>query len=168
MKIYLLYILPNSKLYAISDNKEFIKRFLTERNPKLFKLVTKKCDKEVGLPFMSTNYKYQLDRIPLEDDNGDCELIGTIEEGSIINLVCEKMAETCTYLKNRLSNNDYFTDEFKSLLNDLTTISKDLNYHPIIQIDSIKLFYHLFKETFIHKDEITYDESDEILYSYRN
>lgn len=157
MKIYLLYLLPKNTLYAITDNKEFMERFISERNSKLFKTITKKCNKEDGIKLLNDYAKYILNIIPLEDSNGDYHIIGTIEEDDIINRVCEQMAETCTQLKYHFMKNVPFNDEYKEVLNALTTISKDIDCHPIIQIDSIKLFYHLFKNTFTECENIDND-----------
>ena len=160
--------MPKNKLYAITDNKEYMERFMTERNSKLFKVVTRKCDKEEGLKIITDNNINVLVRIPLEDINGDYEIIGTTEEDDTINRVCEKMAETCDYLKRHFIENVPFTDDYKILLDTLTTISKDVNCHPIIQIDSLKLFYHLFKNTFVDDEELEYDEfTNDILDMYK-
>ena len=167
MKIYSLYLLSKNKLYAITDNREFMERFLSERNSKLFKVITRKYDKEEGLKLINDNNQNILNIIPLEDSND--EIVGTIEEDGVINRVCEKMAETCNYLKIHFTENVPFNNEYKAILSDLTTISKDIYYHPIIQIDSIKLFYHLFKETFVENDNLEYDdEIEDILNMYKN
>lgn len=171
MKLYSLYLLPKNKLYAITDNKEYMERFLSERNSKLFKVVTKKGDKEECLKILTDNNINKLQIIPLEDENGDYEIIGTVYEDDTINCVCENMAETCNHLKLYFTQNVPFNEEYKAVLSALTTISKDINFHPIIQIDSVRLFYHLFKETFV-EDLIEYDDDsnykNEILNKYKN
>jgi hypothetical protein len=168
MKIYSLYLKTKNNVYAITDNIEFMKRFISERNSNLFKVTTLKCDKNEGLKLLNDNSKNVLNIIPLEDINGDYEIIGTIEEDNIINRVCERMAETCNYLKSNFIENVPFNDEYKALLNALTTISKDIDYHPIIQIDSVKLFYYLFKETFTECEEAEFEnETYDILNMYK-
>lgn len=169
MKVYLIYLLPKNKLYAITDNREYMERFLSERNSKLFNVVTQKCDKDEGLKLLTNNSRNVLNVIPLEDMEGDYEIIGTIEEDDIINCVCEKIGDTCNHLKLHFTQNVPFNDEYKAVLAALTTISKDIDYHPIIQIDSVKLFYHLFKDTFAKTDHLGYDdETHDILSKYLN
>lgn len=153
MKVYLFY--HKNLLYGFTYNKEYMERFLLERNSRLFKCITKKMDKQEYFEFSKDKELLKLCEIPLEDTNGDCNIIGTVSEENEIMLVCEKFGETCEYLKVHFTKNVPFNNEYKEILDLLTTISKDSNHHPIIQIDSVKLFYHLFKDTFI---EITDDE----------
>lgn len=158
MKIYLLYLIPKNKLYAVTDSAKYLERFLSERNEKLFRIITKKVNYDEGFQFLDENKFINLNIIPLEDSNGDCSIIGTIQEDNILCRVCDKFGETCEYLKLHFTKNVPFNDEYKSLLYALTSISKNINNHPIIQIDSVKLFYHLFKETFINQEYI--DDTD--------
>jgi hypothetical protein len=165
MKVYLLYLLPKKKLYAFTDNKDYLKRFLSERNSKLFKVKEKRLDKENDGDsiFMMENVSKHLNIVPLEDKNGDCSIIATNEEDHILSDVCEKMEEVCSSLKVYFTENVPFNDEYKSILDDLTTVTKNINNHPIIQIDTVKLFYYLFKETFISQDDIALmDDIDDI------
>lgn len=161
MKVYLLYLLSKNRLYAISDNKKIIKQFLSERNHKLFNLVMKSGDKEDMLKILNEYKLLKLGDIPLEDSNGDYNIIGTLEEDNLLSHVCERMAESCQQLKLHFTQNVPFKNEYKSLLDDLTSVTKNLNNHPIIQINSIKLFYYLFKETFIDMGQLEeFDISD--------
>ena len=173
MKIYLLYLLPQNKLYAVTSSKKYMKQFLEERNSKCFNVIKRKFDDEDAKIFLDSNSRLKLDTIPLEDLNGDYSIIGTIEENYTINCVCENMAESCYHLKLHFMENIPFKDEYIELLDNLTTISKNINCHSIIQIDSVKLFYFLFKETFTILDEDDYlidtDEYlNEIISAYRS
>ena len=164
MKVYLLYLLPKKKLYAFTDNKTYLERFLSERNPKLFKVKEKKVENDSL--FILENVSLHLNIIPLEDENGDCSIIGTNTEDDILSRFCEKMEDTCQQLKIHFTENVPFNDEYKSILDDLTTITKNVDNHPIIQIDTVKLFYYLFKETFIESDENIVDDNNEIIEKY--
>ena len=165
MKLYVIYLRSKKSIYAYTDNKEYMERFLLERNSNLFKCVTKKIDKSDYIEFAKDKELLKLRTIPLEDSNGDCDIIGTASEENEIMTVCEKFGDTCEYLKLHFTKNVPFNNEYKELLNLLTTISKDINYHPIIQIDSVKLFYHLFKYTFIEltDDEITEERMENFI-----
>lgn len=166
MKVYLIYLLPKKKLYAFTDNKCYLERFLLERNEKLFKVKEKTIDDDSL--FLLENISLHLNVIPLENKDGDCNIIGTNTEEAILDTVCEKMGEVCDYLKVHLTKNVPFNIEYKSLLEDLTTITKNTNNHPIIQMDTVKLFYYLFKETFIEQNEIDYiDDTDDFIKKYK-
>lgn len=149
MKIYLLFLLPKNKLYAITDNKKFLKQFLSERNSNIFNIVTKSYNEESMLELLEEYKLLKLHNIPLEDSNGDYEIIGTLQEDNLLSDVCERFDETCRHLKLHFTKNVPFKNEYKYILDSLTTINKNINNHPIIQIDSVKLFYYLFKETFV-------------------
>ena len=169
MKIYLLYLLPKQKLYAVTNNKKYLDRFLEERNSKLFKVKIKKVD-EGDVSILKNNKQLNLDIIPLENDNGDCNIIGTYYEDHILSNVCDKMSETCENFKFHFTQNVGFKDEYKHLLINLTTVSKNINNHPIIQIDTVKLFYYLFKDTFIYQDndDDDYETKNEFIEKYKN
>ena len=152
MKIYLLYLLPKNKLYAVSDNKKYVKRFLSERNSKLFNVITRKGDDEELVKIIDDNKRIKLNIIPLEDYNGDHNIIGTVDEDNILTAVCENMSDICDYFKLHFTSDIPFKRKYIELIDNLSTISKNVNYHPIIQIDSVKLFYYLFKESFFCLD----------------
>ena len=152
-------------LYAVTDNKSYCNQFLRERNSKCFRVITKKMDEHECLKILNNNKSLNLNMIPLESSDGDCNIIGTTQEDNILSSVCEKMAESCEYLKLHFTKNVPFNIEYKELIDNLTTISKNINNHPIIQIDSVKLFYHLFKETFVEHSQIELD--DEFIEFYK-
>lgn len=161
MKIYSLYLISRNILYAVTDNKSYIKKFLSERNRNLFKVNITKFDKDDGLKYLDSNKFLKLNEILLEDSDGVCTIIGTIQEDDILGCICEKMSENCEYLKLHFTQNVPFNNEYKSLLNELTTITKNINNHPIIQIDSVKLFYYLFKDTFVEAKYLDYLSDDD-------
>ena len=151
MKLYLLYL--KNQLYGITNNKEYVTQFLSERNPNLFNVITEKMDDDECMKYISNNSSLKLIEILLEDKNGSYSLIGTIKEDEELNYTCEKFVDTCNNFKLHFLDNVPFKKKVKSLLDDLTTISKVENYHSIIQIDSVKLFYYLFKETFLETNQ---------------
>jgi transcriptional regulator of NAD metabolism len=60
--------------------------------------------------------------------------------------------------------------EYKTILENLCTVSKNIDNHPIVQIDTVKLFYALFKNTFIDISDIenaTDNDHEELLNQYR-
>lgn len=152
MKLYLLYL--KNILYGISDNKKLVNQFLSERNSNLFTVVVKKIDEELCYKYKVDNPSLTLTEIILEDKNGLYTIIGTIKEEEKLNYTCEQFVDTCNSFKLHFLNNVPFKKKIKSLLDDLTNISKIENDHLIIQIDSVKLFYYLFKETFLEEDKI--------------
>lgn len=164
MKIYLIYILPKNKLYAISDNKKYVKRFLLERNAKNFKVIKKKFDTDEYNDFLNENIRLRLYEIPLEDLSGNYTIIGTNIENYIIDSVCENIADSCFRFKVHFMENFTFNNEYKAVLDAMTTVSKNINEHLILQIDSMKLFYYLFKETFADYDQCVFiDEKSEYI-----
>lgn len=146
MKLYLLYM--KNQLYGITDNKDYVTQFLSQRKSNIFTVVTEKMDKEECIKYIQDNSSLKLIEILLEDENSSYTIIGTVKEEDEINCTCEKFSDTCNSFKLHFLPNFPFKKKIKSFLEDLTTISKMENNHPIIQINSVKLFYHLFKETF--------------------
>ena len=160
--------MPKRKLYAITNNKLYIDRFLNERNTNCFKLVITKCDKDEWDNIIQEDRRYLLTRIPLENSDGDFEIIGTMYENNILDRVSEKMADTCETLKLHFVQNVPFNMEYKMILEDLCTVSKNIDNHAIIQIDSVKLFFALFKETFVDlSEENDTSEDNDMIEYYR-
>ena len=153
MKIYRIYHKTIGGLYAITDKKEYFEKFLSQRNSNLFTLEKFKIDKDRVEEYLTHNSKLRLIDIPLEDETGDYSLIGTVNEENILNLICERVGDFCYHLNLNFTQNFPFNSEYKTLIDDLTTISRDENYHQIIQLDSVKLFYFLFRNTFTLSEE---------------
>lgn len=63
MNVYFIY---KDSLYAITNNKKVLDSFLSERNPKLFKIVKHKMTRETYLYLIKDYHKYQLDFRQLE------------------------------------------------------------------------------------------------------
>lgn len=173
MKLYLIYLRSKNRLYAITDIRDYLERFCSERNPRCFSVCINKFSKEDGLAFMTKYSSLKLQEIPLESEDGDCSIIGTIHEEYMFNVVCENMAESCDQLKLYFTKNVPFNNEYKELLDSLTTITKDENFHPIIQMNTVKLFYYIFRDTFVEDNDVKLLNTDtgylnEIISKYKN
>ena len=174
MKLYLVYLISNSKLYAITEDHTRLKKFLSERNRNLFKVIPRKLEKD-DLRHLDAEYRrLKMIDINLESSDGDFTIVGTIDEESILTHICEKMESRCNEFKLHFTKNVPFNKEYLELLDSLTTIVKNINNHPIIQIDSVRLFYYLFKDTFLNiehletlNDEVS-DSIDDYIEKYRS
>ena len=113
MKAYLIYLKPRNILYAISNDKKLVKQFLSERNNKLFHTEIKTVDNDEWLMLLNGRKLLRLQNIPLEDSNGDYNIIGTIVEDNQLTAVCEKMMESCYHIKQHFTNNVPFKNEYK-------------------------------------------------------
>ena len=60
------------------------------------------------------------------------------------------------YFESNILKNVPFNDEYKELIEELTTYYHDENNHPIIDIDGIALFYELFRNTFLESEKIDF------------
>lgn len=149
-KCYMYYLKDDSSLYAYTLNKIYAKNFKKQRNMKLF--IERKIYMD-EYEFSSFSYKHkdlQLIHDYLYDGKNDIEIICTVEESDMMTAWIEEMYDTIDtmqiYLQELKVKNKYLKS-ISRLTDSLIDEKNSLN------ISTFKLFFNLFKFTFINKEE---------------
>lgn len=149
-KVYLYYI--NNKLYAWTIRKEDRDYFESQRNMKVFKRKKKVMEPIVFRGFM-VKYKDQmiLD-IPLES-NGNTYLIrGTYAEDTKMSLQIDDILRELDYLDlyfQKVFSKDVLPDKYQKAIQMLLSYQTTAkNKEKEFKVNSLSLFYDLFKYTF--------------------
>lgn len=161
IKVY-IYILkkedPNKEIYGYTVSKEIAKQFENQRNMKLFYRIVKRMDKYELMIFMNDNKSKQLCKDNLYDGERDYQIIATIDESSSLSESCDSIFSTIIFINDALI--DYkLKDKYLKAINEITDFLNNKRYE-YSNINTFKLFYHLFRETFY--EDI--NESDDSLY----
>ena len=146
--MYRFYLKKTKELYAYTITKEYKKRFLNERNPDNFYLITSNVPDIEFMVFDNANQSSKLIPIVLNSDKGEyMEIIGTQAEE-------ERMFWEIETIYNII---DYFRTSFtdfpfkKKYIYPLNTINSfDTDFKP--RINSLALFSYLFKNTFVKEE----------------
>lgn len=156
MKVYLFYLLSdNNRLYAYTTDKEYADRFLTERNPDLFKRKKKEFDDPMGKLFLNSHKKLQLFDGPLTEDGKSLSILMTYEENDKLTDSFETLIDELDAIRVYFTEDIALKEEWCELINRMTIIAKaeerEDQVDVIAEINTLSLFYHLFKNTF-HPD----------------
>lgn len=153
MKIYLFYLKENPKeLYAFTLDKEYKDRFMDERNMNLFYMKKEHIEKNICMVFTNKNKSKQIIKDVLNDGKKDYVVMCTLEESVKLSESCEYIENTCRAIKELIHNYSLKKKYLKSILA-LTDVIKNQNTNPTLKINSFKLFYELFKNTFYEKKD---------------
>ena len=153
MKVYLFYLKEDPReLYAFTLDKEYKNRFMSERNMNLFYMKKEHMEKNICMVFMNKNKSKQIVRDVLNDGKTDYEILCTVEESTKLSESCEYIEFTCGAIKELIHNYSLKKKYLKSILA-LTDVIKNQNTNPTLQINTFKLFYELFKNTFYEKKD---------------
>lgn len=156
--IYILKEDVKSGVYGYTVLKEYAKLFESQRNMKLFIRKREKIDKYQLMMFMNNKKVKQICKDYLFDGKQDIEIMATIEES-------EKLSESCYYINNEIEAivkelKQYpLKDKYLKVINELTKSLTKKDSDRFLNIDTFRLFYHLFKNTFyedINDEEIYY------------
>lgn len=163
MKVHLLYLKKTKLLYGISIQKNVIDRFLSERNHKSFIHKIKKISKEKYDKFLKINNNRNriLSEYPLTDNNGSYTIIATAIEDEILSEVCDIINKRMYEIKKNFSTYIHLKEPFNTAIDNLTDCYISDEQQPIVVIDTVKLFYRLFQDTFIPVCELEFLEKDE-------
>lgn len=149
MKVHLFYLRSEeNRLYAYTTNDEYARQFIETRNKEAFYYKTEKMDELICKAFMNKHKTLQLITVPLADENDKYSIIATYEEDEKLMVAEEELGNQMDYFNYHFLKNVPFNDEYKELISQLTTYYHDENNHPVIDVDEVKLFYEIFKNTF--------------------
>lgn len=148
MKVYIF--TKDNEIYAYSNIKELAELFQIQRNMNVFKVEKVYMDK---YDFMAFSYKKRDQKIIkdyLSDSINTVEFASTVRESSYLDDSCDQIVRTIDSIHNSLVHIPFK----KEYLNSIIVITKsitmyDKNCVPTLNIDTLKLFYYLFKDTFI-------------------
>ena len=146
-----VFSLKNEKgLYAFSINKKYIDLFKLQRNMDLFYIHNVKMDKYEFMAFSNNNNSKMLISDVLYDSetNSNIDIITTVEES-------DSLTESCTYIHNaaiEIEKSCYSYPLKSKYLNIITNLTSIITQPDVrtktLNIDTFKLFYHLFRNTF--------------------
>lgn len=153
MKVELIYL--KDKLYCYSDNHEYVKKFLSQRNQKLFKVIKCKMNKNEFKIFDNTNYQIKLCEILLFDGIDDMYIIGTNNEDFRLTIASDEIYDTINSINTFYQfKNDILKDKILKSIKYLTnTIVDNTLKKQEFKINTLNLFYNLFKNTFSDIDK---------------
>lgn len=147
--VYAFYLKKDKKLYAFTINKEYKDSFKKIRNMNKF-IYTKLYMDELTLSiFQDKNYLKMLTKVYLSNSNDIKEyhtIIATYDEEYLLEKKSSDISDNLVGIKiymHRLN----LKKEYVNAIKYLTEINNP-NDSTISNINTLKLFYHLFKNTF--------------------
>lgn len=160
IKVYLFILKSEKKLYAYTNNKDYAKRFLSERNKELFLLKIKKVDDDEFIEFSHTNHEKLLGEVPLFDGTPkDIFIVATSEEESNLFISCGEIYKSVELIKKDLDEFP-FKKKWKKLVIEACKLSLSVENDNEIcceeYINTFALFYYLFKDTFVDSETAKY------------
>lgn len=159
-KVTIFKLKGSKEIYAFSINKEYIKIFKEQRNMKLFDIINIELDKYELMVFFNKNKSCQLSKDYLNDGETDIEIVSTVHES-------DSLSESCDFIYNMALNIEEELDEYplkKKYLNLIKELTETITLCSekeltSLNINTFKLFYHLFRNTFSEYA----DEFEEVL-----
>lgn len=147
-KVTLFKLKNNKELYAYSINKEYIKLFKEQRNMNLFDKYDVEMDKYELMIFTNKYKSYQLVKDYLYDGQNDIEIVASVSETSALTESCDDIYNTaCTI--DEFSNDYPLKQKYLNIISVLTdSITLCDEKSKSLNINTFKLFYHLFRNTF--------------------
>ena len=149
MKIYLIYLKKDKSLYAYTSVKEYLDRFLIQRNPKCFIVKKVKMSEPEQKSFMYTHRLLQLNIFPYQteySETGYVDLASTSKEDDNITAKIEEIESYILSIK-RLLNTYHFKSKYRKSIERL--ISIDDPDENLYTIDMLELFIDIHRDTFI-------------------
>lgn len=162
MKFHLFYLKksPND-IYAWTTDLGSAKKFLEFRNPDCFIYETEKMDEVLSMMFMNKYSSKKLSEFIITDTNGDYLFLCTPDENELLTEEIESMDLIVTSIKVHFQENVHFKEEYREIIDMLTDFYIADEQQRTVVIDTVKLFYHLFNDTFI-KDAIAHESFKEM------
>lgn len=158
MKVYIFKLKNESNIYAYSINKEYVDIFISQRNMKLFKYQIIDLDKYDFMIFSNKMNNQKLLKDFLYDGENDIEIVATTEESSKLSDSCQYIQDICDFVKHHIHEYNLKNKYLKSILKITDKIILEEENKPVmLNINTFKLFYYLFRNTFSK-----YDVTEEI------
>lgn len=154
-KIYVAYAKENNSysLYAYSTDKEYFNNFIGGRNKDYFKIKSHNISELDLKLFMLKNHSFQIIKDNLYDGKDDITVYCTVEESNKLSESCDYIIRTVDFMsshKHEVYDAECLPHEDLDLIINLTDkISKCIGIGTnSANINTLKLFYQLFKKTF--------------------
>lgn len=160
MKIYLYRICYDNSIYAFTMNKDYAKMFEHQRSMDIFHREKIHLDKYEWMVFCDMHKSHMITKDVLYDGVHDYEIACTLEESNKLSSSCEYIQDICSIKRNPYVS--YLEPKnLNSIMNLTQIISEQRNALQHLNVNTFKLFYHLFKFTFQNKeggkDYLTYE-----------
>lgn len=160
MKVNIIIFKKDKSMYGFSTNPKYVDLFITQRNANNFIVKQIKMSKEEYGEFVNLNYLLNLSEILLYDGAHNLYLIGTLREEDKLSYICDKIIiylEKTKYYFSKILNESSLKiiEEATTLINNKKNGNND---YLFAELNTFKLFYNLFKNTFTEAD----DESSSI------
>ena len=146
-----VFSLKNEKgVYAFSINKDYIDLFKIQRNMNLFYIREIKMSKYEFMAFSNNNKNHLMVVDYLYDSKSktNIEVITTVHESDSLSESCEQIYSVASCIEKSAYNyplKDKYLNIILKLTSSITEVDDSTN---ILNIDTFKLFYHLFRNTF--------------------
>ena len=167
MKVIIFSLKADKGIYAFTIDKEYAEIFRSQRNIDLFNETEISLNKYEYMVFNNKNSHFQLVKDYLDDGDTDIEIVATINETTRLSEYCEQIRQTSEFIERNIDGFMLKKKYLKAIMNVTQNITKRKDNHPTLNINTFKLFYYLFRNTFSEywlpnsqnlKFLITYDE----------
>ena len=148
MKVFVFSLKAEKCMYAFTINEEYAEIFKKQRNMNLFNVNTITMNKYEFMIFSSRMSKFQLCKDYLDDGEQDIEIIATIKETSDLSEACEYIRKTYELISRNIELYNFNKKYLKPIIKITQSIIKSVDNHPTLNINTFKLFYNLFRNTF--------------------
>ena len=153
--IHLFYRKKDKTLYAYTIDKKLAHNFMEERNMKVFRHVKKKIlDDEFSI-FSAKNHQLQLEDIIVSDIHGSYTLAGTQLEDSYVTTACDTITQSLSIVRTSFLLNARMQEPYSKWILQASTIAT-IQDPEFMQVDTLKLFYYIFRFSFIGEEENEY------------
>ena len=151
MKLYLIYRKDNDnlELYAITDEKKYLEKFLDQRNSKLFTYKKVNADKEEVRSYKTSHSLLFLTEDILCDKDKSVRIISTRGESIDLTESCDDIVKESLYIIKDISNHP-IKEKYKKAIK---RICKAVVKNEEIDINTVDLFMDINKATFVRKIE---------------
>lgn len=142
-----VYLLKETKgIYAFTFNKEYMKVFEAQRNMNKFIIKDIKFDDEImWRSFVASNKNCMLQKDVLFDGKNTIDIICTEEESFGLDVYSNKYSDDLLNLQKALNTEFNVPPKYQKIISELTN---RLREDESLDIDTFKLFFDLFKNTF--------------------
>lgn len=152
MKVFVFCLKSDNSVYAFTATEEFADMFRSQRNMALFKENTLTLDKYEFMIFANKMSKQKLCKDYLDDGEHDIEIMATVHETAQLSESCEYIQRTIECIQKDFSRSSIKKKYLKPIMKITQSITKRIDDHPTLNINTFSLFYYLFRNTFSEYD----------------
>lgn len=152
MKLYIFYLRSDNSLYAITDRKDYMKRFKKERNQKHYYFKKVELD---DIEYRAVLAKHQssilFDNVLNDEDYNDLSFLTTYYENSVLESYLYKLEEEIHDILRSLEEydiKDKYKDMFYNILLYYKT-EKNPNCSVTYTLNIFRIFINLFSDVIL-------------------